>query len=137
MASLDQVKKHLFNAALMILIIYAIAVPFYMKVEEFSFVDSIYFISTTITTVGYGDLAPQTDIGKVFTILVLFSGVSIFFYHVTHFGILREHTIDPHVQKRFAVLKHLTELHGGNVRKEEVRLIKDKLRRISKEHLKQ
>jgi voltage-gated potassium channel Kch len=134
MASSDQIRKSLLSAFVMLAIVYLIAVPFYMYVEGLRLVDAIYFVSITITTVGYGDITPHTDIGKLFTIAVLFSGVSIFFYHVTHFGLFQEKALDPHVQRRLQVLRNLTELQSGNVRKEEVRLIKDKLNRISKDH---
>jgi voltage-gated potassium channel Kch len=134
MAGSDQIRKSLLSAFVMLAIVYLIAVPFYMYVEGLRLVDAIYFVSITITTVGYGDITPHTDIGKLFTIAVLFSGVSIFFYHVTHFGLFQEKALDPHVQRRLQVLRNLTELQSGNVRKEEVRLIKDKLNRISKDH---
>lgn len=134
MTSPDQVRKSLLSAFIMLFLIYLIAVPFYMHFEKLSLINAIYFVSITITTVGYGDITPQTDLGKMFTILVLFSGVSIFFYHVTHFGLFQERALDPHVHRRIEMLRSLTELQSGNIKKEEVRIIKDKLNKISKEH---
>jgi voltage-gated potassium channel Kch len=40
-------------------------------------VDALYFSVTTLTTVGLGDLAPTTTIGKHFTILYIFSGLGL------------------------------------------------------------
>ena len=51
---------------------------FYRNVEGWSWIDALYFCATTISTVGLGDLAPQTDIGKVFTVVYIFVGVGIF-----------------------------------------------------------
>ncbi|MFH1520941.1 MAG: potassium channel family protein [Candidatus Micrarchaeota archaeon] len=136
MTSSEQVSKSLFSAFIMLFLVYLIAVPFYMHFENLSLVNAIYFVSATITTVGYGDIIPQTDLGKIFTVFVLFSGVSIFFYHVTHFGLFQERALDPHVHRRLEILRNLTELQSGNVKKEEVRMIKDKLNRISREHSK-
>lgn len=48
---------------------------FYMKVKGWSFIDSLYFVVVTITTVGYGDLSPHTDQGKLFTIMLILTGV--------------------------------------------------------------
>ena len=38
---------------------------FYHHAESWSYVDSFYFSVTTLTTVGYGDLVPTTDVGKL------------------------------------------------------------------------
>jgi voltage-gated potassium channel len=50
---------------------------FYSVVERWSVVDAFYFSVTTLTTVGLGDLAPKTTIGKLFTVIYIFAGLSI------------------------------------------------------------
>jgi voltage-gated potassium channel len=40
-------------------------------------VDAFYFSVTTLTTVGSGDLTPKTTIGKLFTVIYIFAGLSI------------------------------------------------------------
>ncbi len=50
---------------------------FYSIVEGWSPLDSFYFSATTLTTVGFGDLAPQTALGKIGTVLYLFVGLGI------------------------------------------------------------
>ena len=50
---------------------------FYWRVEGWSLLDSFYFSSITLTTVGYGDLAPTTAAGKLFTVFYVFAGVGI------------------------------------------------------------
>lgn len=55
----------------------ALGTAFYKVVESWSWVDSFYFSVTTLTTVGYGDLAPSTTISKLFTTLFIFSGLGI------------------------------------------------------------
>ncbi|SFM29828.1 Ion channel [Methanolobus profundi] len=49
----------------------------YHSVEGWRWIDSLYFSVITLTTIGYGDLAPVTDIGKIFTILYVFVGLGI------------------------------------------------------------
>ena len=39
----------------------------YHYLENWSWVDAIYFSVVTLTTVGFGDFAPKTDGGKIFT----------------------------------------------------------------------
>ena len=50
---------------------------FYSITEGWSLLDSFYFSATTLTTVGFGDLAPQTALGKLGTVLYLFVGLGI------------------------------------------------------------
>jgi voltage-gated potassium channel len=49
----------------------------YMVVEGWSAVDAVYFCVVTLATVGYGDLHPTTDVGKLFTILYILTGIGI------------------------------------------------------------
>jgi len=50
---------------------------FYHFYEEWRWIDSIYFSVITLTTVGYGDLHPVTDFGKIFTIFYILFGIGI------------------------------------------------------------
>jgi voltage-gated potassium channel len=55
------------------------ATVFYGLVERWSLLDAAYFSVVTIAAVvDYGDLAPQTAIGKIFTMGYIFSGIGIF-----------------------------------------------------------
>lgn len=61
----------------------AIGTVFYRFVEDMSWIDSLYFSVITLTTVGYGDLAPTTTAGKVFTMVYVLVGIGIFVALVT------------------------------------------------------
>jgi voltage-gated potassium channel len=50
---------------------------FYSLQEGWSVVDALYFSVTTLSTVGLGDLAPTTTIGKLFTVVYIFSGLGL------------------------------------------------------------
>ena len=43
-----------------------------------TYIDSIYWCITTITTVGYGDISPVTDLQKTLTIVAMFLGVAVY-----------------------------------------------------------
>ena len=59
---------------------------FYHVVEKWSWLDSIYFCVITLTTIGYGDLAPKTDVGKIFTMVYIFAGLGMLIGFVDAIG---------------------------------------------------
>ncbi len=63
--------------AIVLAIVLTIGTIFYWRVEEWSLLDSLYFSVVALTTVGLGDFAPETNAGKVFTIIYLISGVGL------------------------------------------------------------
>ena len=63
--------------AVVVAVVLMVGTIFYMAVEEWSFLDSLYFTVVTLTTVGFGDLTPETNLGKVFTIVYIFTGVGL------------------------------------------------------------
>jgi hypothetical protein len=56
----------------------AIATVVYKLLEDWSWVDSLYFSVIAVTTVGFGDITPSTDTSKIFTVVYLLAGISIF-----------------------------------------------------------
>ena len=46
--------------------------------ENMSLTDAIYFSIVTMATVGYGDIHPQTEIGKILTLIIIIGGVGTF-----------------------------------------------------------
>ena len=55
-------------------------------VENWRWLDSLYFCVTTLTTVGYGDFSPQTDPGKIIFIFYILSGLGILITFVNAFS---------------------------------------------------
>jgi voltage-gated potassium channel len=63
--------------ALAVAVVLAIGTFFYWSVEGWSLLDSLYFTVVALSTVGFGDFAPETTFGKLFTILYIFIGVAL------------------------------------------------------------
>lgn len=98
---------------ILVLIIYAIGILFYTTFEKWGVTDSIYFITMTISTVGYGDFVPQTHEGKMFTIFLVWFGVSIAFFAIYSLAEAREKIVDSHVIKRLRTLRHIATIRAG------------------------
>ena len=72
------VHGHKFKILFMaVVILLAVGTIFYHYEEGFNWIDSFYFTSVTLTTVGYGDFVPATTAGKIFTVVYLFIGIGI------------------------------------------------------------
>jgi voltage-gated potassium channel len=102
--------RNLVITILLIIILYAVSVFFYNKFEGWEYLDAIYFITMTITTIGYGDLAPATSEGKIFTIFLAFIGISLAFLLISSIASYRQRTIDKHVARRLSVLRGISPL---------------------------
>jgi len=57
-------------------VFYALEAPSNANVR--SFLDALWWAVTTVTTVGYGDIIPQTAAGKILGILLMIAGTAIF-----------------------------------------------------------
>lgn len=74
---IKQVKTYFRLVGVFALTIIAIGTVFYHFVEKLSWVDAYYFSVVTLATVGYGDIVPRTDLGKIFTTFYVLCGIGI------------------------------------------------------------
>ena len=81
---------------------------FYMLVEGWSVVDSVYFCTMSLATVGYGDVVPHTDAGKIFTVVYVLSGIGIL---VSLFTTLTARTLAIQAEVRRARLAEREQSH--------------------------
>ena len=64
---------------LLICLYVGVGLLFYGHVEDWQYVDAMYFSMVTMSTVGYGDLSPASTGGRVFTIFYIFVGIIVIF----------------------------------------------------------
>ena len=71
----------------------------YHTYEGWSFVDSAYFSTTTLATVGYGDLHPTNNITKLFTIFYVLASVTVGLYALSSLGSFQQPKIEKALMK--------------------------------------
>ncbi len=90
----DEYHRRMLYVFIVIIIVLFGSAAFYRFIENWSYIDALYFSAATMTTVGYGDITPKTVAGKIFTIVFVFTGVGIALYGLslitTHFVEMRE-----------------------------------------------
>ncbi len=79
MSSLRRLQLGIFA----LIIIVAIGVVGYTFIEGWSFLDSLYMTITTITTVGFREVHPLSDAGRIFSIFLIIGGVGGALYILT------------------------------------------------------
>lgn len=67
-------NKRIFLTFLLLSILFAL---YMMLVEGLNLIDTYYFLITTATTVGYGDISPSTSLGKIFVTVYMIVGIAI------------------------------------------------------------
>lgn len=70
----------------LVALVLASGTVFYRFVEGWRWLDSLYFSLVTLATVGFGDLSPKTDFGKVFTMIYILVGLGLLAAFVTALG---------------------------------------------------
>ena len=100
-------------ALTMFLIAVAIGIIGYMQINEaYNFVDALYMTVITITTVGFTEVHPLSDAGKIFTVILILISFGIFGYlisAITRFildGVFRRNLKDYKVNRKIEKLKN-------------------------------
>mgnify|MGYP006286460401 CR=1 FL=1 len=121
---MEEITKSLIFALLLIVILYIFGAIMYHNLENWSWVDSVYFMTATFTTVGYGDFVPTTDEAKIFTVLFMWTGISIGFYLIYTISKYREEKID---HRLFPFLAHFMDRGGSSKKKDKYNIAETKI----------
>ncbi len=72
--------KHLFMAIFFSIVIVVIGTAGYMLIEGWSLLDALYMTVITYSTVGYSEVHTISEIGRLYTVFLIFLGVGFFLY---------------------------------------------------------
>ncbi|RPI34493.1 MAG: two pore domain potassium channel family protein [Nitrospiraceae bacterium] len=75
---MDNIRFRLQILLVLLLVLMLTSSVGFMKTEGLSFTDAIYFSIVTVTTVGYGDIIPKTEAGKIIALILIITGVGTF-----------------------------------------------------------
>ncbi len=81
---MDKRVKMVYIALFVLFGIFGIGTYGYMELEGYSLIDAMYMTSITISTVGFGEVKPLSNAGKLFTNFLIFSGISIVIYAISN-----------------------------------------------------
>jgi voltage-gated potassium channel len=81
---------------------------FYWHFEDWSIIQALYFSVVTLTTVGYGDLAPTSDGTQLFTIFYVLTGIGVLVALLTSVAqqYLRQKGEGGHLRERISERRH-------------------------------
>lgn len=78
--AIEVLPTNLKGAAALLVALPVIGTAGYMAIEGWNFLDSLYMTVITITTIGYNEVRPLRDGGRVFSIFLAIGGVGAIFY---------------------------------------------------------
>ncbi|GMH80577.1 hypothetical protein TrST_g622 [Triparma strigata] len=70
-------SQKLFRAFIILIGFFGFGITFYSIQEDMAAYEALYFTILTISTVGYGDHVPNTDVGKLVTCIFVFAGLAL------------------------------------------------------------
>ena len=97
------------------------------SVEHHNFIDAVWWSVATVTTVGYGDIVPQTMIGKAVAVILMFSGIGtlgLLTTSLTNFFVTRETNTSnklTKIEKELAAQRLILEEIRDRLRQQEER----------------
>ncbi len=94
----------------LLILLWATGIAGYRFIEGWSLLDSVYMTAISLSTVGFKEVHPLSELGRIFTILLITLGVGLFFYAV---GSLAEGLIEGHLKGligRRRMLKKIAKL---------------------------
>ena len=113
-----QLKFYVYISLLLIIGILSVGTLGYVFFADYSLIDALYMTIITVTTVGFGEVQPLNQEGKIFTIFLILTSITVFGYVVSTFtevligGHFFERLKQNKMQKKIKTLKNHTIVCG-------------------------
>ncbi len=78
-----KIKKKLIIISILILSVLLFGTFGYMIIEDLDFLNAFYMTVITVATVGFKEVKELSEAGKIFTVILIFGGFSVFAYAMT------------------------------------------------------
>ncbi len=101
------IRRRLIYASVAIVCAISFGATGFYLIEGFSALDSVYLATETVTTVGYGDIAPVTPMGRIFAILFMLVGGGTVLYSLT---VLAQAVIQSEIVEAFGINRKTREM---------------------------
>ncbi len=126
----NKISSNLYAVILTVVILFVFLWSFiFAKIEGLSYFDGIYWIFTTMTTVGYGDISPKLIMGKLVAMTTMLAGISVLGYLMSR---TMDMVVDANLKGVFGLKKAKTKKHvivcGWN------KVSETAVRQLSEEH---
>lgn len=105
------IKRRLLAAVAMIFVVLIIGTLGFHFIEDLPLLESAYVATQTVTTVGYGDITPTTQGGRVFSLVFMLIGVGTVLYGLTQ---IATYVIQSGIIDALGSRRRLREMEGLN-----------------------
>lgn len=78
--------RHICVLVGLMFLLVSVGVSGYMWIEGYSYLESLYMTIITLSTVGFGEVRPLDDSGRVFTIVLILMGAVFVAYNLAYFS---------------------------------------------------
>lgn len=101
-------RRLVLRSAGLVVAVLAAGTTGYLLIEGPDFLDALYMTAITVTTVGYREVFPMSDAGRVFTIILALGGIGVIFAIATDFA---RAMLDTDVRRLIGLRRDLTMIN--------------------------
>ncbi len=123
---INQILGRLRSPIIVMILILTFGTLGYMAIDDYSPLNALYMTVITIATVGYGEIAPTSPEGRIFSMVLIFSGIAGFGYSMGIFvsiisdGHLIRSLGERHMVKQIGLLDQHFIICGLNETSQEI-----------------
>ncbi|NTV58971.1 MAG: potassium channel family protein, partial [Deltaproteobacteria bacterium] len=107
--------RHAGTLLLLPVLLIGIGTGGYMILQGFSFIEALYMTVITLATVGFGEVKPLDETGRIFTILLILTGAAFVAYQLAYFSRLMLDVDLMDLYRRRKLKKNLEQLQDHYV----------------------